>query len=62
MIACRRHANVLTDRCAESSIVQPLEDLPRVKRAKIQFTIEKPDEEAEEVRQPWSSCSKLQPS
>lgn len=30
--------------------MQPLEDLPRVKRAKIQFTIEKPDEEAEEVK------------
>jgi len=30
-------------------IVQPLEDLPRVKRAKIQFTIEKPSSEAEEV-------------
>ncbi|RLN47959.1 hypothetical protein BBJ28_00001685 [Nothophytophthora sp. Chile5] len=26
----------------------PLEDLPRVKKAKIQFTIEKPDAEAEE--------------
>lgn len=31
-------------------IVQPLEDLPRVKKARIQFTIEKPDPDAEEVR------------
>ncbi|RLN86775.1 hypothetical protein BBJ28_00003155 [Nothophytophthora sp. Chile5] len=32
----------------KTRIVQPLEDLPRVKKAKIQFTIEKPDAEAEE--------------
>lgn len=31
-------------------VVQPLEDLPRVKKAKIQFTIEKPDLDADEVR------------
>lgn len=31
-------------------VVQPLEDLPRVKKAKIQFTIEKPDVDADEVR------------
>ncbi|KAI9919661.1 hypothetical protein PsorP6_017760 [Peronosclerospora sorghi] len=29
-------------------IVQPLEDLLRVKKARIQFTIEKPDPDAEE--------------
>ncbi|KAF1328006.1 Transcription initiation factor, partial [Globisporangium splendens] len=32
----------------KTRIVQPLEDLPRVKKARIQFTIEKPDAEAEE--------------
>lgn len=31
-------------------MVQPLEDLPRVKKAKIQFTIEKPDVDDNEVR------------
>ncbi|KAL4115308.1 hypothetical protein PRIC2_013472 [Phytophthora ramorum] len=33
----------------KTRIVQPLEDLPRVKKARIQFTIEKPDAEGEEV-------------
>lgn len=37
---------------ARSSIVQPLEDLPRVKKARIQFTIEKPDGDGDDVR-PW---------
>lgn len=31
-------------------IVQPLEDLPRVKKARIQFTIEKADADGEDVR------------
>uniref|UniRef100_M4BT53 Uncharacterized protein n=1 Tax=Hyaloperonospora arabidopsidis (strain Emoy2) TaxID=559515 RepID=M4BT53_HYAAE len=32
----------------KTRIVQPLEDLPRVKKARIQFTIEKPDPDADE--------------
>ena len=35
--------------CVYRRIVQPLEDLPRVKKARIQFTIEKTEAEAEEV-------------
>ncbi|RMX67942.1 hypothetical protein DD238_000570 [Peronospora effusa] len=32
----------------KTRIVQPLEDLPRVKKARIQFTIDKPDPDAED--------------
>ncbi len=33
----------------KTRVTQALEDLPRVKKARIQFTIEKPEAEAEEV-------------
>nr|CCA13952.1 conserved hypothetical protein [Albugo laibachii Nc14] len=33
----------------KTRIVQPLEDLPRVKKARIQFTIDKPDPDTEEA-------------
>lgn len=41
---------------ARCRIVQPLEDLPRVKKARIQFTIEKADADGEDVRVSCVSC------